>query len=318
MDDVFRYIWGEYRVWAETSRALKRRITGTGTLVLLVTLLGTACGALAPLVPATHPIVLAVPWAVTVMPWVSAALLGLATFLTNQLLGESERMNWVKARAVAEAFKSEAHKYVTGAPPYDTPDAPHLLAQKAADLQRVVPGVITAPVTPEARAHGSPAGRWSVDEYITHRMREQIDAFYRPAVARHAHAVSTAKRLALGFGALAVLLSLAGSSFGRWPAAVLGVVTTAAVSVAAWFQGGHHQQLALNYQSTISKLELLLAQHRASRLAGTQLILDAEAIMQAEHAAWLAEWQAAPAPGPTPAAPPAGADAEVPPGQPVG
>jgi hypothetical protein len=79
---------------------------------------------------------------------------------------------------------------------------------------------------------------------------------------------------------------------------VLGIVTTAAAAIGAWFQGGRHQQLALNYQATAAKLELLLAQYRASPTVSKQLVLDAEAVFQAEHAAWLAEWQ-------TPAAAPA-------------
>ena len=50
-------------------------------------------------------------------------------------------------------------------------------------------------------------------------------------------------------------------------------------------------QIALNYQSFVAKLELLLAQYRTNTISATQLIVDAEALFRSEHAQWLAELQ---------------------------
>src|SRR5690606_12547245 len=119
--------------WATTSRVLKARVTKVGLAVLALTIVGTAIGTLSPLLPAGVDARLT-----SALPFVGAVALGIATYLTSQLLAESERQAWVKARAVAEALKSEAYKYLAGAPPYDTADAGKLLGDKAIDLQRMV------------------------------------------------------------------------------------------------------------------------------------------------------------------------------------
>jgi len=288
MDETLRYVWGEYRTWDATSRLFKQRIRRIGLLVLGLTLVGAALGTLSPLVKEM--------WIATVMPWLAAVALGIATYVSNQLLGESERQSWVKARAIAEALKSEAYLYTTSAPPYNTVAAAQLLAQKTAELVRILPGVLAESISDQERVRNIPEKRWSGREYAEGRMHDQI-AFYRSAITRHRKQLTLARSLALGLGILAVVLSVASatvdapSTIGLWAAALLGVVTTAASATAAWFQSGRHQQIALNYQSFVAKLELLLAQYRTNAISDTQLIVDAEALFQAEHAQWLAELQ---------------------------
>jgi|SRR5437588_12105531 len=74
-------------------------------------------------------------------------------------------------------------------------------------------------------------------------------------------------------------------------AAGLGVVTTAGGSIGAYFQAGHYEAIAVKYRETAGALETLEAEFNA---AGTpqrpgELVSAAEAIMQAENAAWLTE-----------------------------
>lgn len=285
MDPTLQFVWGEYRAWAETSRALKAQMTRTGIAVLVLTLLGTALGTLPPVfdIAATSD---AARW----LPLAAAALLAIATYLTTQLLGDGDRQNWVKTRAVAEALKSEAYKYAVGAPPYDGPDKAQLLAEKVKEAQRNVPGVVTKPPSAAEVQDGIPSPGWSVTDYMTKRNDHQIH-FYRKAVSRHASSVRLAKLMSIVFGLAAVVLSASGSTFGDRPAAFLGVITTAAAAIGAWFQGGHHQQLASTYQATLSKLGLLRARYQSGSITDMQFVSEAEAIFEAEHAAWLGEWQ---------------------------
>jgi conflict system pore-forming effector with SLATT domain/uncharacterized protein DUF4231 len=292
MDETLRYVWGEYRTWDATSRLLKQRISRISLLVLGLTLVGTALGTLSPLVRGMWD----APWIATVMPWLAAVALGIATYVTNHLLRESERQGWVKARAIAEALKSEAYLYTTSAPPYNTAAAAQLIAQKAGEVVRILPDVLAESISDQERARKIPEKRWSGQEYAEGRIRDQIE-FYRSAITRHGNRLTAARSLALGLGVLAVMLSVASanggasSTIGVWAAASLGVVTTAASATAAWFQSGRHQQIALNYQSLVAKLELLLAQYRTNAISDTQLIIEAEALFQAEHAQWLTELQ---------------------------
>jgi hypothetical protein len=287
MDDVLRYAWGQYRVWAATSRRLKSKITRASLLVLALTLSGTALGTMAPFLSLAAPLA-------QLLPWAAAAALGTAAYFTSELLADSARESWVKARALAEALKSECYLYVTHTAPFHTADAPQRLGQRTDALLQTAGGILAAPVSDADRAKGLPDGPWTIDDYVQKRVREQIDNFYAPAIARHAAAVRRGRIVAIAFGVASVLLSAStgGSLPGEraWVAALLGTVTTAAAAIAAWFQSGNHLQNALNYQSVVARLELLLAQRNTpGRLA--HLVADAEGIFQAEHAAWLMQWQ---------------------------
>ena len=194
-----------------------------------------------------------------------------------------------KARAVAEGLKSECFKYLAGAPPYDVEHPAHVLADKAYDLQRSI-SEVKEQVKPEERLKGLPTGPLTPPAYVENRYASKSTSDYIPGISRHSAALRRAKLVALGSGFLIVLLSV-GSSKAAWAAAVLGIITTAAAAIAAWFQSGRHQQLALNYQDAVSKLELLVARSEMAGDTDKRLVVEAEAVFQAEHAAWLSEWQ---------------------------
>ena len=289
VDDVLAYAWGEYRVWAATSRRLKGQIDRYGKLVLGLTLAGTALGTVGPF--------LALPPSIRqLMPWVSAIALGMATFLAAQLLSESSREAWVKSRAVAEAVKSEAYLYLTRTAPYDTAEAGTRLTDKISELLQSVTGVLAESVSDQERVRGVPGpATWTLPQYIDGRIRDQI-AFYSRAIERHREAVTRARLIAIALGGISVILSASGSRTAAsgsvtWVAAMLGTVTTAAAAIGSWYQSGNHLQNALSYQTAKAKLERLLAQHAASSRAAS-LVQDAEAILQAEHAGWLTQWRA--------------------------
>jgi hypothetical protein len=182
------------------------------------------------------------------------------------------------------------------AAPYDTGDSPAVLAQRVGELQPLAVGILADQIPEPEREKNAPSLEWSIDEYINGRVIEQRDKFYRPVVDRHRRAVRMARGIALVLGSLAVVLSVfAGGSdaqgSGTWVVALLGTVTTTAAAIAAWFQSGNHLQNALTYQATAGKLDLLLAQRKVL-IGDRRFVLEAEAIFQSEHAAWLTQWQA--------------------------
>jgi tetratricopeptide (TPR) repeat protein len=287
VDEILRYAWGQYRVWAATSWALKKQVDRWAAVVLVLTIAGTALGTMGPFLDAGSPLA-------SVLPWAAAIALGIATYFTTQLLSASAREAWVKARAVAEAVKSESYKYATRTAPYAGADAAHMLRQKVNELLPMASGILAESVSDDDRVKSAPSGPWTIVDYIQGRLHDQI-TYYRRAIDRHRRAVRIARLIALVLGVVAVVLSAsaAGQSDPKpstWVAALLGTVTTAAASIAAWFQSGNHLQNALNYQAAVAKLESLLAQHAASS-DDQRLVLEAEAVFQSEHASWLAQWQ---------------------------
>jgi hypothetical protein len=309
---MLSHAWEQYRKWARTSREQKKRVTRASAVVLLLTLAGTAAGTMAPYLPPSLPLG-------TYAPWLAAAALALATFFTMQLLSNAQRQGWAKARALAEAIKSESYKYAATAAPYDGADAADVLAQKLSDLSEGGKGILVEAVTPEDAARNMPAKPLSVDAYITTRVEDQLKTYYGPAIARHRQLLNAAWYTAFVLGAAAVVASVSatgaqgsGAGGNQFTAAMLGTVTTAAAAIAAWFQSGRHEQIALNYQTAVDRVANLISRPNA-RARGTRLVQDIEAIFQAEHAAWLTEWQTAPSqagaasspPGPSGNTPPA-------------
>jgi len=304
------FVWGEYRKWAKTSRERKTEISNTSLAVLVLMLIGTALGTLTPVLKPgpEHPGLLFVVG--KVLPWLAALALGIATYLTSQLLAPSERLSWVKARAAAEALKSEAFKYATRVPPYDTPERAALLEAKSDEITGTLQSIEPSPLTDEERGAKIPADPLPPEEYRRTRGLDQLD-FYTKGFAEHRLSARRERQISLVLGGIAVVLSATtasweGAGVGAVCAAVLGIVTTASASIAVWFQSGHHQQVAAQYQAALTRLQKLMARHAGGAVSFEQLVTEAEAIFQAEHAAWRIEWESHPAPAtvvPAPAAP---------------
>jgi conflict system pore-forming effector with SLATT domain/uncharacterized protein DUF4231 len=289
VDEIVRYLWREYRSWAYTSRRLKQRITKIGKGVLVMTILGTAIGTLAPLLKETG-----YASAVDIVAWLGALTLAIAAFLTTQLLVDSEQQAWIKARAIGEGFKSECFKFITGTPPYDVQNAAQVLGDRIGELRRTVPVNVKDEAPAADVAKDLPRGPMTVAEYINTRFTDQVEIFYPRAIQRHRAELTRAKVIAIVVGILAVALSAGTSALGAWTAAALGIITTTAATIATWFQSGRHQQLAQNYQDALDKLRLLKIRHETSGVPDKQFVAEAESVFQAEHAAWLYEMLAPP------------------------
>jgi hypothetical protein len=100
--------------------------------------------------------------------------------------------------------------------------------------------------------------------------------------------------VALFLGGAAALLSLMTGSIpsgAKLIAAVLGVVTTTAGAIGAYFQAGHFDAIALKYRETADVLDLLKLDMMSALTPESrgELVSNAEALMQAENAAWLLE-----------------------------
>jgi hypothetical protein len=132
---------------------------------------------------------------------------------------------------------------------------------------------------------------WSVKDYLEKRLDDQV-SWYRRRAGDHLRSMKKGRAVTLALGGLAVLLSAATSAAaqdGTLPAALLGVVTTAGGAIGAYLQASHFEAIALRYSGTADALERLRLGFEMPGTDTGQLVVDAEALMQAEHAAWLTE-----------------------------
>jgi hypothetical protein len=292
METTLELLWKRYRTWEVTSQRLKASSESWKRRVMYLTLAGTALGALAPFAGG----VAGGPWPGRLMGLAGTVCLALATYFAKELLDTKHEQRWTRARTAAEAYKGEAHKYHMQSGPYAGPDRDSHVLARLPELEAITPGQVpdTLPDA-EARA-GIPASAWSLDDYVTKRLGDQV-AWFRTRAADHVRSMTRGRVATLVLGGVAVVLSAVTATItggeaqqGTVAAALLGVVTTAAGAIGAYFQASHYEATALRYTETANALE-------RRRLAGTAdvnaLVSDIEAILQAENAAWLTERTAA-------------------------
>src|SRR5262245_44703440 len=284
MDEMFQLLWQKYRTWADTSARLKKTNNTWRWNVAVLTLGGTTLTALGPFVPGVVG---------RAMPLAGAVALALATYCGKALLDSKNEEKWTRARAAAEAFKSEAHIYVVQAPPYDGPDRAARLKARMEELNHVAKDQQPDDITKDRATKDMPSAPWTIDEYLTNRVQNQID-WYRDKAREGTAAMKKGRMFSLTLGGIAVLLSTisgASSQGGTLIAAVLGIITTAAGAVGAYVQAGHFEANALKYRETADALATLKADFKSAPTPQSkgELVTSAETIMRAENAGWLAE-----------------------------
>lgn len=289
MDATLELLWKRFRTWEATSERLKAANESWKTRVMALTLAGTALGALAPF---AGGFVGGAPWPGRVMGLLGTLCLALATYFAKELLDTKHEQRWTRARTAAEAFKSEAHRYLMQAAPYEGPDRNTHLAARLPELEAITTGQVPDTLTDGSDKKGMPANAWSIDDYVANRLNDQV-AWYRRRASDYVASMTKGRVVTLVLGAAAVLLSaitavLTGGEAqqGTVTAALLGIVTTAAGAIGAYFQASHYEATALRYTETANALQ---RRGLAASPDAKQLVADAEAIMQAENAAWLAE-----------------------------
>src|SRR5262245_13117050 len=284
MDEMFQLLWHKYRTWADTSARVKKTNAAWRRNVVILTLGGTTLSALGPFAPGVIG---------RLMSLAGAAALALATYFGKELLDSKNEERWTRARAAAEAFKSEAHIYVVQVPPYDGPDRATRLKARIGELNQVAKDQQPDDIAADRATKGMPSKPWTIDEYLTNRVQEQID-WYRAKAAEGTAAMKKGRRISLTLGGVAVLLSTISGATTQGAtiiASILGIITTAAGSVGAYVQAGHFEANALKYRETADALATLKAEFKSAPTPQSQgeLVANAEAIMRAENAGWLTE-----------------------------
>jgi hypothetical protein len=287
-------IWGQYRVWAATSRALKAQLSSWRRFALTLSIAGAVVGTLSSQA--------AIPWGglwaplPKVLGILSAALLGLAAYFGKEVLSPDHEARWIRARAAAEGFKREAYLLLAQAPPYDGDITPASL-RRARDVAEAVKDLTPEPLSEEKKRERMPDAPLSVDDYIRVRVKEQVNDFYLPRAEENRRMAKKIKDWSLWLGALAVALGFLGTLWVGVPA-FIAVVTTVTATLGAQLYAGRYEYLALSYLATARRLEELLTNWEMSGQTEAergQLVVDCERAFAVENSAWMAEWTKPPA-----------------------
>ena len=194
---ALEYAWGEYRVWAATSRQKKGEIFSWKFRVLVLTVAGAILATVSKqLAGVSDP----AAWAIGI---VGGGLVALATYLGREILSPDQERIWIRARSLAETLKAEIFLFRTGAAPYEGPDpGPKLLKQVEKHLDTVA-DVQSVNLSAEDRRKRLPEGPLSVEEYIKERLDDQIDSFYRLRAQEYDRLMQRWRNINLALGATA-------------------------------------------------------------------------------------------------------------------
>jgi hypothetical protein len=113
-------IWTKYRGWAQRASAIKAGLDRWRLWTLVMTIAGAFLATLAGSLKGDGASNSLLPQALSAA---SAVAMAVAAFLSRSMLDPQVEREWIRARSLAEACKSEAFRFATTLPPYDGNDA---------------------------------------------------------------------------------------------------------------------------------------------------------------------------------------------------
>jgi len=266
-DSALAFIWGQYRVFAATSRALKAELSNWRLRVLILSIVGALFGTICQQLSGAGLAGGKFSWLPGFSGILSALALALAAYFGKEILDPVRERNWVRARSMAESLKTEAYLFAANALPYNKTDAIDRLFGRTEELLESVNDLPAKTIPSEEKSKGLLPGSISVEQYIQKRVNDQIDAFYIPSAIKNEQIVKIGGKIGLGLGALAAILGALGAT--GWTAAWVAVVTTTTLAITAYLYAGRYQYLVISYQATARRLELLRSRWQASAMAAT-------------------------------------------------
>lgn len=293
-DSALAFTWGQYRVFAATSRAIKAELSAWRLRVLVLSIAGAILGTLCQQSTGWGLAGGKLSWLPTAFGILSAIALGLAAYFGKELLNPEKERNWVRARSMAESLKAESYLFAANAHPYDKVDAIDQLFARTERLLESVTNLKTKRISDEDKRKRLIPLNISSNEYIQIRVNDQINNYYDPRSSEHEETVGRVKWISLVLGALAIILGALGAT--GWTAAWVAVITTVTLAISAYLYAGRYQYLVISYQATARRLEMLRSRWQSSGKTDediqerNQFILDCEDAISVENSAWMAEW----------------------------
>lgn len=308
-DKALASVWRRYRECAAFARAHQAKYDRLRLWALGLAIAGSVLAAAADQVKRLSAVKTAAtawpPSAEVVLGVASALALAYAAWIAQRLLSGKEANDWVVARAVGEALKSESFRYATRVDPYaDATGRAGILVARAAKIG--TPAVLLAlpQVTDKDAVKNLPATPMTATAYDKDRASEQ-SKWYRDNADLHRTKRTQWENVGLVLSAVAVALGVLHVIFEQaliaaWLAVLGGIGTAIAAHVAAQ----RHKTIEDGYRAAAAGLDERIALWKAepepeSDQARSAFVSNCENTMRTENGAWQAEWMAAPAPAPT-------------------
>ena len=277
------WAWAQQRVWSQTANAMKSRIDRARTLGL-----GLAIGAATLAVAAVQLAGLS-SWAGRSLAAAAAISAGLGP-ISQRRAGTDQVQAWTRARSASEGLKTEVYAYLAGGSTYTGADRERRLGERTrgivadvADLQWHALG-ITADDKPVPAVSG-------IDSYITERVNDQIEGYYRPKAAGYVRRVARLRNVADLLAVISVVFAAMAAAFDiEGLAALVPVVTTVATSVVAYVAAARYDHMIVEFLRTAQRLEQLAGSQADTPTEPAAFVDACEAAISIENQGWMARW----------------------------
>jgi hypothetical protein len=290
--------WNEYRGWAKRARSLQAKTDRWNFWALFALVVTGALGAASGFFGAN-----ATDWLpgwlshgqfATALACAAAVSSALSLYVGRQALAVSAESGWLRARATAEAIKSECFRFAGGVADYapdkasDGDAASAFIERRKAIAARAAGDSLTPeddPVGPagdDRRPSHPMTDKW----YLTNRIDGQI-AFYKQGQEKNENAYQRLQLWSFVAGAVIAAVSAVAAVYGARFAAWTGALTTVGAAVGAYGLAERQKYLAASYAPMKANLERLKERYLVGGASLQALVAIAEDLMESEHAAWI-------------------------------
>ena len=260
--------WNEYRGWAKRARSLRAnagRWNFWAMIALVVTgVLGAASGFFGANPTDWLPGSLSRDQFARALACAAAVASALSLYVGRQALAVGAESGWLRARATAEAIKSECFRFAGGVGDY-APDKAFDGAAASAFIERrkaIAARAAGESLTPEDDAVGSavddrrPSRPMTDTWYLSNRIDAQIE-FYKQGQEKSENAHQRLQLWSFVAGALIAAVSAVAAVYGARFAAWTGALTTVGAAVSAYGLAERQKYLAASYAAMKANLERL-------------------------------------------------------------
>ncbi len=207
----------------------------------------------------------------------------------RQILSTDSEARWIRARATAEAIKSECYRFAAQLGDYAGAAAASVFVARRDALAEPAERASLTPLGDPAPKQGDarcPPVPLTASWYIEHRLDEQM-RYYAKGQGENERAAARLRTISFASAIIAAILGIAGSSFGQpWFAPWIGVISTVTVAVLAYGLLDRRQYLAATYGAMATRLSRIKEMFSSATVDLATLVTTTEDLLQAQHAAW--------------------------------
>ena len=274
--------WNEYRGWARRARMLQTSARRWGHLSF-------ACAGLAAVLGTAAAQVEGGSTLGKVLAFAAAVVAAVTPVIGREILSVDSETRWTRARATAEAIKSECFRFAAQLGEYAESAAKTTFVARrdvlAAPAERAGLTPLADPIPKEGDARCPPVpltAAW----YMEHRVDEQIQ-YYAKGQAENEQAATRLRTISFTSAIVAAIFGVAASSFGQERFAPwIGVMTTIMVAVMAYGLLDRRQYLAVSYGAMATRLSRIKEAFSEATVDLASLVTTTEDLLQGEHGAW--------------------------------